>query len=340
MKRELWCSLGLTLVVVGLHACGDDSDDENDDDALVTAAPVISSFTASPARLDFGATSTLAWTVDNGTLRVNGETVTGTSLAVTPTTTTVFTLTATNGVGTTTAEVTIAVSSTPSAPLAYTADAVLTYDSGFTNYVTVPASYDPTHQTPIHLFVWLHGCGGYSQYDVYNVSPGGAGQTWITLAPGGAENGCWSMSNDPSTVRNALTELRKHFNIDPKRVVLGGYSSGGDLAYRMAFYDSLAYAGVLATNTSPFRDTGASQSDSLAAATWKFNVYHLAHIGDTTYPIAGVRAEFQALVDAGYPAVKVEVEGNHYDDAGEFPGTDADIRSYLLPRLSEGWVAP
>ncbi len=64
--------------------------------------------------------------------------------------------------------------------------------------------------------------------------------------------------------------MKTHFNIDPRRVILGGYSSGGDIAYRTAFYNANSFAGVLAVNTSPFRDTGSSQQDSLAAAAWKF----------------------------------------------------------------------
>lgn len=73
------------------------------------------------------------------------------------------------------------------------------------------------------------------------------------------------------------------------------------------------FAGLLATNTTPFRDTGATQAGSLAAATWKFNVVHVAHIQDTTYPIATVRGETGAMVSAGFPVTKVEVDGTHWD---------------------------
>jgi hypothetical protein len=41
-------------------------------------------------------------------------------------------------------------------------------------------------------------------------------------------------------------------------VVIGRYSSGGDLAYRIAFYHALMFAGLLAENTSPLRDTGST----------------------------------------------------------------------------------
>jgi predicted esterase len=129
-------------------------------------------------------------------------------------------------------------------------------------------------------------------------------------------------------------------------VILGGYSSGGDIAYRMAFYNSGTYAGVLAENTSPFRDTGSSQADSLAAATTKFNVVHLAHLQDDTYPIAEVRAETDAMKAAGFPITRIEAVGTHFDEPGAIvagqavPGTDADLRALLLPHIDDGWHSP
>ncbi len=236
-------------------------------------------------------------------------------------------------------------SSVPTDPIAYEKNKPFTLGSATTSYVYVPASYDDTHQTPTTLLVWLHGCGGYASGDIYTVSPGKA-QSWISLAVGGQEGNCWDMTSDPPRVLAALADLKTHFNIAPKRVVLGGYSSGGDLSYRIAFYNASLFAGIVVENTSPFRDTGSKQADSLAAASWKFNIVHLAHLQDDTYPIAGVRTETEALKAAGFPLVRVEVDGGHYDDPGAMenghavPGTNADLVTYLLPKLDAGWTAP
>ncbi len=76
----------------------------------IQAAPVISSFTASPSTLTAGQSSILSWSVSGATslsLSPNIGAVTGSSLVVTPNTTTSYTLTAINGTGTTTATVTI-----------------------------------------------------------------------------------------------------------------------------------------------------------------------------------------------------------------------------------------
>jgi acetyl esterase/lipase len=237
-------------------------------------------------------------------------------------------------------------SSVPTAPVSYIPDTVFTLSSPLTTYwVDVPAGYDSSHATPITLLVWLHGCGGYASGDIYSVSPA-ASRQYISVTVGGREGACWDVNADTAKVLAAIADVKTHFNINPRRVILGGYSSGGDLAYRVAFYNAKSFAGVLIENSSPFRDTGSSSSASLAAAAWKFNVVHLAHLQDTTYGIAGVRAETDAMQNAGFPMTRIEVDGGHYDEAGAIenghavPGTVADLATYLLPHLTDGWLAP
>lgn len=230
--------------------------------------------------------------------------------------------------------------STPFTPIPFTKNTVFTVTSAQSNYwIFVPTAYDATHATPITLFVWLHGCGGYSQWDIHNVSPGGS-QSYISTALGGREGGCWDVNSDPALVLAAIANVKSHFNINPHRVVIGGYSSGGDLAYRTAFYNANTFAGVLAENTAPFSDTGSSQSAALAAAAWKFHVVHLAHTGDTTYPIAGVRAETDSMLAAGFPITRIERSGNHWDNDSGSTGTNYDLKTLLLPHLDDGWLSP
>jgi poly(3-hydroxybutyrate) depolymerase len=235
-----------------------------------------------------------------------------------------------------------AASTVPSDPVPYTKDQPLQIGD---DWVFVPDAYDGSHQTPIELLVWLHGCGGYSSGDIWMVSPGGA-QHWISLAVGGEEGNCWDVDHDPARVLASIAALETHFNIAPRRVVIGGYSSGGDLTYRTAFYHAALFAGALVENSSPFRDTGSSMPDSLAAASWRFNVVHLAHLQDGTYPIDGVRTETDAMTAAGFPMMRIEVDGGHWDDPGAIenghavPGTAADLQTYLLPKLDAGWTSP
>jgi predicted esterase len=237
-------------------------------------------------------------------------------------------------------------SSVPSNPIPFEKEMPFLLASPASGYwVYVPSAYDASHATPTPLLVWLHGCGGESAGDIYVVDPGGS-QDWISIAVGGREGACWDPAGDQAKVLAAIADLKTHFNVNPRRVILGGYSSGGDLAYRTAFYNANSFAGVLAANTSPFRDTGSSAGASLAAAAWKFNVVHVAHLQDATYPIAGVREETDAMAAAGFPVQRIELTGTHFDEPGDLvggnpvPGTDADIVNYLLPHIGDGWLSP
>jgi pimeloyl-ACP methyl ester carboxylesterase len=227
------------------------------------------------------------------------------------------------------------VSTVPPNPITFSKDTVLTLTDTQSDYwVFVPDQYDSTHQTPTELFVWMHGCGGEGAGDIYTISPS-TSERYISLSVGGREDTCWDPNVDQDKVLAAIADVETHFNIDRHRIVIGGYSSGGDLAYRTAFYHADMFAGLLAENTSPFRDTGSTQAQSLAAASWKFNVVHLAHTEDDTYPIAGVRAETDAMASAGFPIQRIERPGAHFD-----ANTDSDMQTLLLPHLDDGWRSP
>jgi dienelactone hydrolase len=228
----------------------------------------------------------------------------------------------------------------PTDPIDFQKDTVFSLQDAQSNYwVFVPDAYNAAHTTPIELFVWMHGCGGEGAGDIYTISPGGD-QSYIAISVGGREDACWDPSADQDKVLAAIADVETHFNIDRHRVVIGGYSSGGDLAYRTAFYHSTMFAGLLAENTSPFRDTGSTAAQSLAAASFKFHVVHLAHTEDDTYPIDGVRNEISQLRSAGFPVQLIERPGDHYDDSDATSGTDHDLQAYLLPHLTDGWRSP
>lgn len=261
-------------------------------------------------------------------------------------------------------------SSYPSDPvLSYPADTRMLGgpDQSLRYWMWVPQGYDASHDEPTALLVWLHGCGGYNLYDIHDFAPDPS-KKWIIVAPLGPydaandspgnpagirpdwdqwvldaypgltngyprEGACWSPGSDAGHVLAVIADVKTHFNIDPNRVFLGGYSSGGDLGYRTAFYGTDVIGGMLAINTAPFRDTGSTATASLAAAgTGRFAITHVASLSDTTYPITTVRNEFQTLGDAGWAYDLLEVAGTHYDD----PGTSDNVRDLLLPKLDDG----
>ncbi len=194
----------------------------------------------------------------------------------------------------------------------------------------VPAGYDATGSTPSALFVWLHGCGGQNEFDIETYAPDPT-DSYVMVAPAGAEGGCWSPPGsgaDEAIVTRTIADAVTHFAIDPQRIVLGGYSSGGDLSYRYAYHHSAAIEAVLVANSAPFKDTGLTQEQALAAADTKFRVVHLAHLRDRVYPIETVRSELLALSGNGFAVTKIERDGFHYDGS-----TDAHIRADLLSQV-------
>lgn len=228
----------------------------------------------------------------------------------------------------------------PSSPLTVTKGSVVTmYSSAGPYSLYVPATYDATHHTPTKLLVWLHGCGGNAYGDAWATSPGG-NQSWITVSVGGRDGTCWNADTDTGFPLAALDDVRHRLNIDPHRVVIGGYSSGGDMAYRTAFYNASRFAGIIAENTAPFRDTGSSATSSMTASAWKLPVAHLAHVSDTTYPIDLVRNETDQLRYDGFPMTRIERAGTHWDPDTSSSGTNYDMRTYLLPYLDAGWTSP
>lgn len=207
-------------------------------------------------------------------------------------------------------------------------------------YGYAPDTYNPA--VPISLFVWMHGCGGDAKGDLYTVAPWAtrATQSYIVISIGGRDGVCWNTNADAPKVLAAIDHVSRYFNINPRKIYLGGYSSGGDMTYRVGFENARRFAGLLAVNSDPFRDTGSSGPALMAAASWKINVAHLAHTGDVVYPIAGVRANLATLQSKGFPVIKIEQPGNHWDNDTGVSGTNYNLRTLLLPYLDAGWVSP
>jgi len=225
-------------------------------------------------------------------------------------------------------------------PVKYDSNGFFHLNSGQSEYVGYrPETYHASK--PISLLVWLHGCGGNAEGDLWSIAPPASRRTqhYIAISLGGRDGVCWFVHKDTPKVLAAIADVSKHFNINPKKVYLGGYSSGGDLTYRVGFEHADLFAGLLVENSDPFRDTGISQAALLASASWKIPVVHLAHLSDTTYPIAEVRSHLAILKEKGFPVTKIEKLGTHYDaDKGAF-GTTYDRIHCLLPVMASDSTA-
>ena len=227
-------------------------------------------------------------------------------------------------------------------PIALDSNGFFRTNSGQSPYIGYkPPTYNPN--TPMPLFVWMHGCGGQAEGDMWTICPPAtkATQKYIAISIGGRDGACWQVPADIPKILAAIEDVKKYFNIDTRRIILGGYSSGGDIGYRTIFFNSEKFAGIIANNTAPFLGTNASQADCIAAAKWKFNVAHIAHLQDTTYTISLVRNQTEALKSAGFPMTRIEREGTHFDQNTATSGTNYDLIKYGLPFINDPkWVIP
>lgn len=194
----------------------------------------------------------------------------------------------------------------------------------------VPASYDGT--TPMRLIVGLHGCGDNAHnFATWAVNPYDtrSTQTHIGISIGGKDGTCWNGSDDDKILA-AVDDISSCFWVHQKKVVIAGYSSGGEIGYRVGLKNASRFAGII------IEDSGLSAAGDvttlLAGASWKLNVAHLTHTSDSVFPLAGVRADWSRMSAAGFPLQTRETAGDHN-------GTSSDWVEWLIPK-SATFVAP
>lgn len=205
--------------------------------------------------------------------------------------------------------------------------------SAKSSYVAyVPASYNGT--TPMRLIVGLHGCGdSAANFASWGVNPYAtrATQKHIGISIGGRDGACWSLGTDDDKVLAAVDDISRCFWVHQKKVSVAGFSSGGQLAYRVGLKQASRFASIL------IEDSGLYAADSnpdalLANASWKVHVAHRTHTGDTVFPLAKVKADWVKTKAAGFPLITSETPGGH-------DGVSEDWANWLIPQ-SATWTAP
>lgn len=225
---------------------------------------------------------------------------------------------------------------TQDCPFTEDEDGFFTLTSSESSYVVrLPVGYDTSNPTPTRLLVSLHGCGDTA----YNHATWAAvpyalrdTQDYIAISLGGRDGQCWSGLQDKPKVDAAIAHVRSCFYVHQKKIVLGGYSSGGDLTFVTSMADAATYAGILILHSDLQQNVGPANVDStLAGAAWKLNIAMRAGVNDGVYPIAKVREDYASMVAAGFPAQLVETDAAHDGSSADWEG--------LIPLMST-WVAP
>lgn len=210
-------------------------------------------------------------------------------------------------------------------------DGFFTRSSNKSSYVAyVPASY--TGQ-PMRVIVGLHGCGDSAlNWASWGINPYNTRttQTHIGISIGSRDGQCWSLGTDDDKALAAVDDLAQCFYVNQKKVVLAGFSSGGDLSYKVGLQKASRFAGILIEESSLY---GAGNGTTLlAGASWKLNIAHRHHTSDPVYPIAKVKADWVKIKAAGFPLVTSETAGTH-------DGVSEDWADWLIPQ-SKNWTSP
>ncbi len=95
-------------------------------------------------------------------------------------------------------------------------------------FAYVPENYDPN--VPYGLVVWLHGDGGLDWAKaVASWKPLCERYDLILAAPKSADSKKWT-PRDVELVNHLIAQIEGKYNVDPLRVVVHGYETGGTLA--------------------------------------------------------------------------------------------------------------
>lgn len=127
----------------------------------------------------------------------------------------------------------------------------------------------PNGEGPFPTLVLLHGWGA-SAHDLLGLAPLLHGGRALVLCPqgpvvvpiGGAERGyAWypltpglppdveAFRHGAGMLRRFVEQARDRYPVDPRAVVIGGFSQGGTMAYDLALRDPAHYSGLLALSS-------------------------------------------------------------------------------------------
>ncbi|MEO7652146.1 MAG: alpha/beta hydrolase-fold protein [Bryobacteraceae bacterium] len=191
--------------------------------------------------------------------------------------------------------------------------------------ITLPANYDPSK--PTRLYVWLHGRSNNMIesefiYNFQNPKPPGnapvADQGQIQLDCFGRINSAgWHWAGE-ADVFEAIAAVKKRFHIDDKRVMLRGFSMGGEGAWHIALHhpDRFAAVEIGAGTVSRRAQTQSLEPHQRATlriweniSEWALNVFNL--------PLAGHDGEYDTGQLESSLRARAQLEREGFSSEGE-----------------------
>jgi dienelactone hydrolase len=210
--------------------------------------------------------------------------------------------------------------------------------------LTIPDSYDGSK--PVRLDIWQHGTNRtlnevafITQQETDRPIP--RDQDYIQLEPLGRTNVSYRWAGE-ADLFEALASVQQRYNIDPKRIVLRGFSMGGASSWHLGLHHPGKWAAIEAgagytetrrygrrDNLPPYQEAMLHYYDAVDYALNVFNTPTVGYGGE-------IDAQLQASVNI---REQLSNEGFRFEQDGPFRWLTKDLRALFLigPKTAHAW---
>jgi hypothetical protein len=210
--------------------------------------------------------------------------------------------------------------------------------------LTIPASYDGSR--PMRLDIWQHGTDRTLTEVAFIMQqerdrPIPADQDYIQLEPLGRTNVSYRWAGE-SDLFESLASVQQRYNIDPRRIVLRGFSMGGASSWHLGLHHPGRWAAIEAgagyTETRrygkretlpPYQEAMLHYYDAVDYSLNAFNTPTVGYGGE-------IDAQLQASVNI---REQLTAEGFRFQQDGPFRWVTSDLRTLFLigPKTAHSW---
>jgi dienelactone hydrolase len=212
--------------------------------------------------------------------------------------------------------------------------------------LTIPESYDGT--TPVRLDIWQHGTDRTLNEVAFIIQqehdrPIPHEQDYIQVEPLGRTNVSYRWAGE-TDLFESLASVQQRYKIDPKRIVLRGFSMGGASSWHLGLHHPGRWAAIEAgagytetrrygrrDNLPPYQESMLHYYDAVDYALNAFNTPTIGYGGEDD-------AQLQASVNIREQLSK---EGFRFQPDGPFRWVTNDLRALFLvgPKTAHSWHA-
>lgn len=196
----------------------------------------------------------------------------------------------------------------------------------------VPATYDKSKL--YGLVVALHGAGDTADNYLSVIWQANAdAQGFLVIAPEGTApigpGYTWDTTDEP-LILAAIDDFYACYSVDPKRVIMHGFSAGGIMSYWIGLKDAKRFSGISIASA----DLGSAEAINggpLLPAPWKVPVSHFHGTQDQNFPIMYAIDGMNRLIDAGHPFYWHPFNGGHTTNPSDALQMYEDLHTSTAP---------